>query len=1551
MAKFVREELANEEHEAEAERKLPRWRVLERCAVREAVSMDSATRVELSPDDVVIELGQEIVGEGLHIRCDRGWLSAEHLEKVEGAGGEGAAVDERAQRVQEAMDKLRLQEREQQALCQAQQLCAWGQGTNTRLGAGAPHGAVLQRCPSLLAAIAAHVPLASAEVVRRAQAEESVGVDEQKALVRHNSRVQKALDKQIARAKKKFQQMDIDGNGVLDKEELLNLADWVFESFTPGGRRLSQDEKDMEVARIMATADTDGDGLLEFDEFEGWFRETAARIYEQQRAAAARDRAIERKRAAKAAEEARIAAEKEREGKKEKRFKELVYMVRQEIVVSLGLKSKKNRQMQSAIDRINTIEQLGDFCLTHVKYLPNFDISLLNEVRDMKHFLAEIQILQHLDEAQLEQLSQQLVTRDYSDGDFAMRKGEEGGDEMYIIEDGTCEVLNPQLADDGQVVVQLGRGKYFGEVALLRGAPRNASVRVKGNTRLLALTRATFDAFIGPTLRIVFILAQVPLLAPLSHEDRLNLAKSVAPKTFIDADIVRERDPGDCMYIISAGEAVVSVKGSGEVARKGQGDWFGEQALMTDGARSATVTAVGRVECLELSREAFDKYVFLAMENPHAQAELLLAQVPLLRGVERESRSKLAAEMSTSKFAEGDQIMVQGEPGDCMYILETGSVSVTVDGVGEVAQFEAGQAFGEQALMNNAPRAATITALSSCRCLKLSREQFDEVVMKVLAPVAKIKLVLVQVPLLSKLDQGKLSRLAQATTTRKYAAGDHIITEGDPGECMYIVEQGECSVNVDGIGEVAKKSKGEFFGETALLDDAPRNATIAAVSATVTCLELSRRTFEQFVSSTARVELLLSQIPLLSGLDEEARIALAHKLTLRQYRHGANIVTEGEIGDSMFIVDEGECVVSIKDKGEVARFGRGKYFGEQSLLSDAPRNATIQAAGDCKCFQLGREDFNESVMDIMSGPAQVSLLLAQVPLLSKLDLNQRMRLASLMVEKVYVDGEPIIRIGEAGDCMYIISEGAAVVSTQAGQQLAQLRRGDFFGELALLNDKPRAANVTAAAMSGSAKTNLVVATKCLQLSREDFERLVAGELDRPISRIELLLAQVPLLADLKVDRRQALAQVMRSKLFRAGESIMRQGDDGDKMYIVESGECDVIVEGVGTVAQKGRGDWFGEMALLHGSKRTATVAAKDDCKCLELGRSDFDELVLDVMGPLSRIEMWLAQVPLLNNLEPGKRLELAEQMRRRVLEDGDEVMHQGDSGESMFVVEEGEVSVVIEDEEGRREVAVLCRGQYFGEQALINHAPRMASVLAKGTGCVCLELTRGRFEKSITEHIERLLTRVPLLTSLDPSKRSWLAKGMVLQSFVPGKVIIQEGDVGEMFYIIEQGECVVTIDSVGEVARIGRGAFFGEMALLRDNPRSATVYAATDVRVLELGRADFDRLIGPLAVQGELDVRNVLNLPFDELMKAALQFVYLKRWDAATDAFKKCHNLAPEDPTIVYNLAAIAATQTDVEATLNWLGKAVDIGLTYDDVRDDIDIDDMFSSIAQDVRC
>lgn len=1395
---------------------------------------------------------------------------------------------------------------------------------------------------ALLARVAEHIPTAAPmDIVNRAKSQESIGENEQKALEQHHSRVAKAVDKQMARARKKFMQMDADGNGVLDKDELLNLAEWVFSSFTPGGKKMSDEEKDMEVARIMHSADADGDGLMDFQEFEQWFRTTAKGIYEKQRQEAARKRALERERAREEAKAAKVEADRQRVEKRERRFKELLFAVRQEIVVSLGLKSKKYRQILPEIEAIDTIEKLGDFCRAQVKYLPNFDISQLNEIRDAQHLLAEMPILSHLNALELDNLASVLRPCDFEDGQFVMREGDDAS-EMYIIDDGVCDVIIK-----GNKVAQLDRGHHFGEVALLRDAPRNASIRAKGKTRCLALTRNTFDQFIGPTLRTVFIFEQVPLLAPLSFEDRLSLAKAVVKKTFIGKDIIVQGDPGETMYIITKGEVSVQIKGQGEVGRRNVGDWFGEGALMTDAPRAATIAAVGTVECLELSREAFDTHIFGHMENPHAQAELVLAQVPLLSGISTQQRSKLAAEMTVDTFKKGQRIISQGEIGDCMYVLETGLVQVEVVGVGEVAQLEEGQAFGEQALMNDAPRAANITALEDCRCLKLSRKQFDETVVQVLGPVARIEMVLVQVPLLSKLDRGNLSRLAQATKSRKYKAGDTIIQEGDPGDCMYIVQEGRCTVSVEGIGEVARKDKGEYFGEIALLDDAPRSATITAMSPEVSCLELSRFTFEKYVSSSARIDLLLSQIPLLAGLDQDTRIELAHKLELQTFKHGHKIITEGDIGDAMYIIEEGECTVNIKGKGDVARLSRGKYFGEASLLDNVPRNATISAAGDVKVYKLDQNAFKDLVFNKMARPAQISLLLGQVPLLSKLDLQQRLRLASLMEENSFFDGEAIVRIGETGDCMYIVSEGTAVVSNQAGQQLATLRRGDFFGDLALLNNKPRAANVNAVLMSGSTKSADVVSTKCLKLRRDDFMKLVAGDLDRRTAPIELLLAQVPLMEGLPADQRTALAKAMVSKAFRQNDVIIKQGDDGDRMYIVESGEVNVNVDGVGTVAVKSRGDWFGETALLHGSKRTATVVANGNCKCVELERDAFNTHVLDVMGPLARIELWLAQVPLLNNLEPGKRLQLAEQMRRRELSNGDELMHQGDLGESMFVIEAGECGVWIEDETGLREVAVLTRGQFFGEQALVNNAPRTASVLAKGTGCVCLELTRGRFEKSITDHIERLLAQVPLLTSLDPSKRSWLAKGMNLRTYVPGDTIIREGDSGESFYIIEQGECVVTTVSAGEVNRLHRGQFFGELALLRDAKRSASIWAGTDVRVLELARPDFDRLIGPLAVQGSLDLRDVLGLDFDELLRAALQFVYLKRWDAARDAFRKCHELRPSDPTVLYNLAAISATQADSDATLKWLEQAVNVGLTYDDVRDDIDVMGLFALVAQ----
>jgi len=99
---------------------------------------------------------------------------------------------------------------------------------------------------------------------------------------------QRVMYKMIVRARKKFVQLDTDGNGLLEGKELMGLADWVWSCFHPGGKPLSDQEKATEGAKLVALLDGDGDSCLSFEEFSGWFREMCVSIHKYRRAQANR---------------------------------------------------------------------------------------------------------------------------------------------------------------------------------------------------------------------------------------------------------------------------------------------------------------------------------------------------------------------------------------------------------------------------------------------------------------------------------------------------------------------------------------------------------------------------------------------------------------------------------------------------------------------------------------------------------------------------------------------------------------------------------------------------------------------------------------------------------------------------------------------------------------------------------------------------------------------------------------------------------------------------------------------------------------------------------------------------------------------------------------------------------------------------------------------------------------------------------------------------------------------------------------------------------------
>jgi CRP/FNR family transcriptional regulator, cyclic AMP receptor protein len=104
------------------------------------------------------------------------------------------------------------------------------------------------------------------------------------------------------------------------------------------------------------------------------------------------------------------------------------------------------------------------------------------------------------------------------------------------------------------------------------------------------------------------------------------------------------------------------------------------------------------------------------------------------------------------------------------------------------------------------------------------------------------------------------------------------------------------------------------------------------------------------------------------------------------------------------------------------------------------------------------------------------------------------------------------------------------------------------------------------------------------------------------------LRKVPLFADLDGKELAAIATSMRERRFKAGDTVTQEGSGGVGFFIVEEGEADVEVGGEAR-GSVGPGDYFGEIALINESPRTATLTARTDMVCYGMTPWDFRPLV------------------------------------------------------------------------------------------------------------------------------------------------------------------------------------------------------------------------------------------------------------------------------------------------------------------------------------------------------
>jgi predicted acylesterase/phospholipase RssA/CRP-like cAMP-binding protein len=251
-----------------------------------------------------------------------------------------------------------------------------------------------------------------------------------------------------------------------------------------------------------------------------------------------------------------------------------------------------------------------------------------------------------------------------------------------------------------------------------------------------------------------------------------------------------------------------------------------------------------------------------------------------------------------------------------------------------------------------------------------------------------------------------------------------------------------------------------------------------------------------------------------------------------------------------------------------------------------------------------------------------------------------------------------------------------------------------------------------------------------------------------------LLFDYPEYDALPSDDRAAIDALVSTVLVPAGKTIFHRGDSGDAMFVVKSGRLRITGATPSgaevTLAEIGPRDWAGEIAVLTGQPRSATLTAIVDGELVRLPRSGFDEIARrypDValrltaeIGPrIRRAQLLRVWEDLFGITEPAAFRELEEAVEWRRVPAGEVLIRQGEPSDAMYVVVTGRFRTVVRGPDGS-DVAVRETGAFrtVGELGLLTDMPRSATVLALRDSEV-IRLPRESFRSFALKHPEALL--------------------------------------------------------------------------------------------------------------------------------------------------------------------------------------------------------------------
>jgi CRP-like cAMP-binding protein len=267
-----------------------------------------------------------------------------------------------------------------------------------------------------------------------------------------------------------------------------------------------------------------------------------------------------------------------------------------------------------------------------------------------------------------------------------------------------------------------------------------------------------------------------------------------------------------------------------------------------------------------------------------AVAEERLETIALFSDLPPDVLSRVGQRLVLQHYPQGELVFSEGDPGDSLYVIEVGEVKLAADtptGESTVAWLEAGDSFGEMALLTGKTRSVKAQAMTDTNLWVLYKNDYDELMVEHPAISVALGKVLSErlragfqearpratptrtreLPLLAELTEVELADVSRRLQPVKMTSGDVLFSQGEPGDSMYFIESGQVevrSITADGRAAVTQLGAGLLVGETALLTGKPRPNTARAAS-DLQLWALEKEDFDELAHKYPRFVLAISR--------------------------------------------------------------------------------------------------------------------------------------------------------------------------------------------------------------------------------------------------------------------------------------------------------------------------------------------------------------------------------------------------------------------------------------------------------------------------------------------------------------------------------------------------------------------------------------------------------------------------------------------------------------------------------------------------------------------